>query len=236
VDARAPRLAAGRVIGIKSCPTPPRVLVADDQETNRSWLRELLSLIGFDVMEAMDGVEAVELWRTWKPDLVLMDLHMPVMDGHEAMRAIRREPRGDQVALIAISASVLEEDRQDVLRSGADAFVGKPVREGDLLSKIQVLLGLEYLHREEASPVTAGAPMAPVEAPGPALAQWPTDVLSAMREASERADIDRLRRLITDSKHSNESAASELLALVNRYDYEGLDRALGGSRARDKKS
>lgn len=237
VDARAPRLAAGRVVGIKSCPTPPRVLVADDQETNRGWLRELLSGIGFDVMEAMDGREAVELWRKWKPELVLMDVHMPVMDGHEAMRAIRREPQGDQVALIAISASVLEEDRQDVLRSGADAFVGKPVREGDLLSKIQVLLGLEYLHREDAPPVTTGAVTARGEALGPeALTQWPPGTLRAMREASERADIHRLRRLIADSAHSNESAASELLALVNCYDYEGLNRALGGSRARDEKS
>jgi len=227
--APAGRATPRRVIGIRSVDRVPRVLVVDDQELNRGWLLRLLAAVGFEVREAADGRDALETWRAWKPNLVLMDIRMPVMDGHKATRAIRCEPGGKDVAIIALTASVFEENRQDVLRSGADDFLGKPVREEELFDKIQAHLGLEYVRAVEDPP-----PAEPVQPPARdaeallagALARLPAATLRAMRKATWSGDIDRLRSLLIEAEGQLGPAAGALCAIAERYDYDGLHRVL----------
>jgi PAS domain S-box-containing protein len=208
----------------------PRILLVDDHEVNRGWLRELLTTIGFEVREATNGQEAVESWRAWKPDAVLMDVHMPLMDGHEATRVIRAEERGEDVVIIALTASVFREDRQDVLRSGADDFVGKPVREAELLEKIRTHLGIEYVYADvdAADAVKSAAPGRELLTPG-ALSSLPDATLRALRDATRGGDIDRLRTLIGELEDTTRPVADALRVLVDGFDYEGLHRALGPS-------
>ena len=226
--AAAPR----RVAGIKLAGAAPRVLLVDDQDANRGWLRQLLTLIGFEVREATDGREAVESWQAWKPELVLMDMHMPEMDGYEATRAIRRRPGGEDVVIIALSASAFAENRRDVLRNGADDFLGKPVREAKLLEKIREHLGLEYIYAGDP-PAGAGAAACGGEALSPeALARVPGHTLRAMREATRIGDLDRLRSLIAEAERTAGPAIGALHALADRFDYEGLRRTLGDGTSR----
>ncbi|WOB43656.1 response regulator [Thermoleptolyngbya oregonensis NK1-22] len=131
-----------------------RVLVVDDRLENRYILIGLLSPIGFEVVEAQNGQEALEKIQGFKPDLIMTDLAMPVMDGFELTRQIRQRPDFKDTPIIATSASVFENDQQQSLGVGCDAFLPKPIREHELLERLQVLLKLEwtYEHSSEKTP------------------------------------------------------------------------------------
>ncbi len=113
------------------------MLVADDQDSNRDWLCALLESVGFEVREAKNGHEALEIWQAWRPELVLMDMRMPLMDGYEATRQIRSAPGGDSTVIIAVTASTLDERMPAMMDAGVDDVVCKPFQEGHLFDKIQ---------------------------------------------------------------------------------------------------
>jgi len=125
-----------------------KVLVVDDKWENRSVLVNLLEPLGFEVLEATDGRDALSKAAEFKPDVIFMDLVMTVMDGFEATRRIRMLPELKGVVVIAVSASVFDFDQQQSREFGCDDFLPKPVREADLLEKLQVYLGLEWVYEE----------------------------------------------------------------------------------------
>jgi CheY-like chemotaxis protein len=132
------------IIGFKG--SKRKVLVVDDKWTNRSVLIHLLEPLGFEVLEVPNGLECLAQAREFKPDLIFMDLVMPVLDGFETTRRIRLLPELEGVVVIAISASVFDFDRQQSREVGCDDFLPKPVREADLLEKLRVYLGLEWVY------------------------------------------------------------------------------------------
>src|SRR6202521_3245723 len=126
-----------------------RVLIADDIEDNRQLLAQLLAPVGFEIRLATNGAEAVREFEQWRPHLILMDFRMPVMDGHEAIRRIRAMAGGADLKIIAVTASAMDDNRQELMGIGADDFVGKPFREAELFQKIHVHLGVEYVYAED---------------------------------------------------------------------------------------
>ncbi|MCX5827810.1 MAG: Cache 3/Cache 2 fusion domain-containing protein [Deltaproteobacteria bacterium] len=124
------------------------VLVVDDKDDNRAVLIDLLKPLGFDLSEAENGKEAVEKAKAIHPDLILMDIRMPIMSGYEAVQAIRRMSQLQDIAIIAISASVFDRDKQQSLLAGCTDFLRKPVRMKELLSILAAHLQLEWFHRE----------------------------------------------------------------------------------------
>jgi CheY-like chemotaxis protein len=116
--------------------SPIRVLVADDAPENRMVLTIMLRAAGHEVAEAVDGLEAVELFTSWAPDLVIMDLQMPRLDGPGAMRRIRALPGGDAVRMVAATANVFDDDRLDVIDAGGDGFLPKPFTKAQLLEVV----------------------------------------------------------------------------------------------------
>jgi polar amino acid transport system substrate-binding protein len=127
-----------------------RVLVVDDLDTNRDLLALLLTDTGFEVREAKNGAEAIEVFEEWQPQVILMDMVMPIMDGREATKRIKKTPQGPNTVSIAVTASAMEEEREAVLATGADAFIRKPLRDEELFETIQNLVGLEYNYAEES--------------------------------------------------------------------------------------
>ena len=123
-----------------------KVLVVDDRPENRYVLRDLLTPLGFEIILGENGEQEVELARSVKPDLILTDLIMPVMDGFEAVKAIRLFDQ--EVPIIAISASVWETEQLISLQIGCDAFLSKPVDTEKLFALIEKLLALEWLYEE----------------------------------------------------------------------------------------
>lgn len=133
-----------------------RILIVEDQLDNRQLLIKLLTPIGFNVCEAKNGREAIAFWSTWQPHLILMDLHMPVMDGYEAIRQIRQQEQAagnteeeskistSPTKIIALTADAFEETRADALTVGCDDFIHKPIQADRLLSRLAEHLGLYY--------------------------------------------------------------------------------------------
>ena len=165
-----------------------RVLIADDIEDNRELLVQILGPVGFEIRLACDGAQAVQEFEEWRPHLILMDFRMPVMDGHEAIRRIRAAAGGKEIKIIAVTASAMDENRQELMEIGADDFIGKPFRETELFRKIHAHLGVEYLYAEDP---TATA-QEEAELTPESLAGWPQDLIDLMREAVIGADLDQL--------------------------------------------
>ena len=138
------------IVGFKG--KPRRILVVDDVEINRIMLIDLLSPLGFDVFEAVNGKEGVAKALTERPDAILMDLVMPVMDGLEATRRIRQLPQLEDVVIIAVSASAFEQHRQDCLTAGCNFFIPKPIVADNMLEKLREYLQLEWVFEVDSSP------------------------------------------------------------------------------------
>jgi signal transduction histidine kinase/CheY-like chemotaxis protein len=123
-----------------------QVLIVDDKPENRAVLINLLAPLGFDIIEAVDGLDCVNKTREYKPELILIDLVMPIMDGFEATRQIRRIPDVKDVIIIMVSASVFECHKQQSMEAGCDDFLPKPIRADDLLKLLEKYLKLTWIY------------------------------------------------------------------------------------------
>ena len=119
----------------------PRVLYVEDNEMNRDMLSRRLQRRGFEVLIAGDGEQGVTLAAAEKPDLILMDLSLPVLDGWEATRRIKATPDTRHIPIIGLTAHAMAADRDKCLEAGCDDYDTKPVELGRLLEKIERLLG-----------------------------------------------------------------------------------------------
>ena len=135
-----------RVIALADRQTQYRILAVDDRPSNRILLSKLLQPLGFAVKEAENGKQALEIWETWNPHLIWMDMRMPVMDGYEATKYIKRTTKGNATIVIALTASALEEEKAIVLSAGCDDFVRKPFREEELFETMAKHLGVRYVY------------------------------------------------------------------------------------------
>ncbi|OUL19060.1 hypothetical protein BV378_33975 [Nostoc sp. RF31YmG] len=137
----------GQIIGIKDW--HPKVLVVDDKWANRSVIANLLSPIGFEIAEAIDGQEGWEKVWEFQPDLVLTDLLMPKLDGFALIKRIRESDAFKDIAIIVSSASVFETDQHRSLEVGGNDFLPKPVQAIDLFQKLRKYLHLEWVYEEK---------------------------------------------------------------------------------------
>lgn len=117
-----------------------RILVVEDQEDNRRILRDLLTSAGYQILEAVTGEEGVTLAERERPELILMDIQLPVMDGYEATRRIKANPALRHIPIIAITSYALSGDDEKALEAGCDAYVAKPYSPRELLAKIKQYL------------------------------------------------------------------------------------------------
>lgn len=144
----------GQIIGIKG--KQPKILVVDDRWENRSVVSSLLNLIGFEVLEAMDGNEGWQKILEFHPDLVITDLLMPNTDGFELIKRIRKSETFKDLIVIVSSASVFESDQYHSIEAGGNDFLPKPVLAVELLHKLQTHLQLEWIYEEQKSPMIPG--------------------------------------------------------------------------------
>src|SRR4051794_2248305 len=117
-----------------------RILVIEDHEDNRQILRDLLTSAGFDMIEAENGEEGVAAAVSQRPDLILMDIQLPIMDGYEATRRIKADANLSATPIIVITSYALSGDEAKASAAGCDAYVTKPYSPRDLLAKIRTFL------------------------------------------------------------------------------------------------
>ena len=119
------------------------ILSVEDNETNRRIVRDLFTRRGYRVIEAVDGEEGVVLAKREKPDLILMDLQMPRVDGFEATRRIKADPELSHIPIVAVTSYALSGAEEKAREAGCEDYVAKPFRPRELLAKVQQLLGKE---------------------------------------------------------------------------------------------
>ena len=216
--------AARRVIGLEPGTGPYRILVVDDSVDNRTLLFELLLSVGFEVTEAVNGVEALAAFERWSPHAVLMDLRMPVMDGYEATRRIKATAAGGATPVIAITASAFEEDHELVMAAGMYDHLRKPIRPEVLFEVLGKSLDLHYVFADEATTASGHLNATPLTVES--LAALPKDMVEAMRQAVEQGNMTHLMELISNVEKVDSVTAQGLQVLADQYDYEGLTRWL----------
>jgi two-component system cell cycle response regulator DivK len=116
------------------------ILVVEDQEDNRQIIRDMLSALEYQLAEAENGVEGLAAVANQKPDLILMDIQMPIMDGYEATRRIKADPATKCIPIIAVTSYALSGDEQEARDAGCDDYVPKPCSPRQLLAKIRQYL------------------------------------------------------------------------------------------------
>jgi signal transduction histidine kinase/CheY-like chemotaxis protein len=171
----------GTIVGYKG--NQRRILVVDDHWENRSVLVNMLAPLGFAMIEASSGSEALELIKTNPPDLVITDLVMPEMDGTELIRLVRQEPCWSDIKILASSASVSAGDRHKCLSAGSDDFLPKPVSATETLEKIAQFLHLEWVYKP--NPVS----QQPIIAP-------PPEVIEELYTLAMRGNLKEIGRQI----------------------------------------
>jgi len=118
----------------------PKILLVEDNEMNRDMLSRRLIRKGFDVVIAVDGIQGIAKARSETPDLILMDMSLPELDGWEATRRLKQDLSTCRIPIIALTAHAMSSDRQEALQAGCDDYDSKPVEFKRLLTKIDVLL------------------------------------------------------------------------------------------------
>lgn len=211
-----------RVIGLEPGQPAYKQLIVDDNWESRTLLAQILQPLGFEVREAANGEEAVRVWHEWKPRVIWMDMWMPVMDGYDATKQIKAAANGETTVVIAMTASMMEEERTATLSAGCDDFLRKPFRETEIFTMLTKHLGVQFVYEEE--PPAAVTPNA--EDIAELLAQVPPALLEQLRYATIRSEIALIRNVIDDIRTHQPAAADTLSAWANNFQYEKILNAL----------
>lgn len=212
-----------RVTGIKPGQSVFRLLVVEDNENSRNLLVKLLQVVGFEVQDAVNGQEAIEIWEQWQPHLIWMDMRMPVMDGFEATRQIKASSKGRETVVIALTASAFEEDRLKVLEHGGNDFVRKPFREAEIFEMMKKHLGVKYAYGEEdLSSNPQGVHQGIDNLVSEAMAELPAEMISTLIEATELSDAAMIEQVIKDIRVHNTELSEILADMANNFDYDKI--------------
>jgi CheY-like chemotaxis protein len=210
-----------RAIGLLPGQPPYRLLIVDDSAENRFVLRQLLGRVGFQVLEAADGREAVDMYEREQPHLIWMDLRMPGMDGNEAAGRIRGAESGRHTPIIALTAGVMGDEGSPSRSPVFDDWVYKPFREAEVFAILEKHLGVGFLYQPPAGPTaeadkgrerepltTADLTVLPME--------WLKEFFQTLRKGRPAELIDRIERISRD--HADLAGKLTELVRVHRFD------------------
>jgi signal transduction histidine kinase/DNA-binding NarL/FixJ family response regulator len=218
-----------RVIGLAEGQPDYRLLIAEDQPENRLLLRRTLEPLGFDLREAVNGQDAVALFEEWRPQLIFMDIRMPVMDGMEATRRIKATEAGKNTKIVAVTAHALEEERREILASGCDEFIRKPLREDELFDVIAKHLKVTFLYSEEkVTEAEKSTELQPSD-----LKNLPPDLIKELLSAVELLDRQLCLDMVNRISRFDEKIADRLHNMIEKLQYRELLRILDNLDPKD---
>ncbi len=207
------------VIGLAANQMVYKLLVVDDKAINRQLMVKLLSPLGFELKEASNGQEAIAIWEEWQPHLIWMDMRMPVMDGYEATRYIKSHIKGNATAVVALTASVLEEEKAIVLSAGCDDFIRKPFKESVIFESLTKHLGIQFIYESITTDI--------LNSSEPALSSQHFQVMSQawlqkLSETALEADSEQVLLLIKEIPETEEFLAKNLTKLARHFQFEKI--------------
>ena len=193
-----------QVLGLEPGQPEYRILVVDDRWENRRLLTKLLTPVGFQVREAENGLDAISIWSSWEPHLIWMDMRMPVMNGYEATKQIKSHLKGQATAIVALTASILEEEKAVVLGAGCDDFADYQPRSD---------ASLNYHFNGQLKEIESYVLKAE------SLSVMPADWVSQLNYAAIQLDTEQSLELIAQIPEKYTSLAKALQQKVNDFDF-----------------
>jgi signal transduction histidine kinase/CheY-like chemotaxis protein len=204
------------VLGLAPGQPAWRILVVENSPENRLLLTSLLTQAGFEVREAEDGEQAVAEFERCRPHFIWMDMRMPVLDGFEATRRIRALPGGDQVKIVAITASHFKEQRLKIQAAGCDEVVHKPYQSQEIFDMLSQQLGTRYRHEEPQAPPPSEPPVVSAEA----LATLPQAQRQALRAAALCLNKKKFDAALAEVQ--DQTLTKGLAALARSYQFNRI--------------
>ncbi len=203
-----------------------KILVVDDKPINRQLLVRLLAPLGFDLKEASNGQEAIVMWEAWQPHLIWMDMRMPVMDGYEATKYIKSTTQGNATAIIALTASVLEQERAIILSAGCDDFMRKPFKEREIFAALTKHLGVKYIYSDSVSEqVDASFDSAtPLD-----LSVMSDEWRSQIYEVALEGDSNRVTQLLREIPDQEAAIVKALERLAHQFQFDEMLELISSS-------
>lgn len=194
----------------------PRILVVEDDPVSRSVLVEMLTCVGFSVRSATNGVEGVTEQKSWRPDLIFMDIRMPVLDGLAATRRIRQSSGDKQPIVIAVTAHAFFEKQSNILDAGCETLIRKPFNEQEIFETIARYLDIAYCYAEDQ--------LVPIPQPDTARAivELPAELVDALRQAVLVLDVGETERLTRKIEEFDQATATTVRDLTRAYQYDKL--------------
>ncbi|MCI5223388.1 MAG: response regulator [Candidatus Electrothrix sp. AR4] len=221
-------LKLNRVIGLAPGQPSCRILVVEDIEENRNFLVKLLRSVGFEVREAADGKQGVETFNVWHPDLIWMDMRMPVMDGYEATKRIKATDEGGNTIIIALTAHAFGDERDKVLSIGCDDFISKPYVEEELFTAMEKHLGVRFIfENQDISQLDSALPGKPTDVLTPKdLAEVPKKIKAELLEVVGGLDQKGCLAILKKLYLTHKESASALRILIENYQFEEVENIL----------
>jgi signal transduction histidine kinase/DNA-binding NarL/FixJ family response regulator len=210
------------IIGVKG--KPPKILVVDDNLENRTVLVYLLSPLGFDLEQAINGREGLEKAIQWQPDLIITDLLMPEMDGFELIRKLRQSPLLKEKIIIASSASVYDTDKKKSLTVGSNSFLSKPIQAETLFEQLEYHLNLTWIYRDKIETIVEENYATDMVFP-------PIADLEKLYELSLIGDIDELEEqaaILAKSNAKLKPFITQMQIFLKKYQVDKLSEWLKG--------
>lgn len=218
-----------KVVGLVPGQKTYKILTVDDNLENRMLLVDLLEPIGFSLREAINGQEAIEIWREWKPDLIFMDMSMKVIDGYSATTQIKKEANEEnnaakEVKIIALTASVFEQDKEKVYSVGCDDLINKPFYENIIFEKLSEHLGIKFIYQESSKEDIFIADqnntsLTPIEIKN-RLEKLPRQTLKKMYYLLLAGKITSILELLENIEKHDSVLSKELQQMVANYQIE----------------
>ncbi|MEY3869111.1 MAG: hypothetical protein RLZZ338_3002 [Cyanobacteriota bacterium] len=197
-----------------------KILTVDDKPINRQLLIKLLTPLGFEMKEASNGKDAIALWEDWEPHLIWMDMRMPVMDGYEATKYIKSTTKGNATAVIALTASVLEEEKAITLTAGCDDFIRKPFTENLIFDILAKHLGVKYILEETSSPQFAHPAESVLTSEN--LTCMPQEWITQLYEAALEANAYLVLQLVEEIPQTETYLVKSLTKLARQFQFEQI--------------
>ncbi|MCK9627438.1 MAG: PAS domain S-box protein [Bacteroidales bacterium] len=215
-----------RVVSIADKTKIYKILVVDDKIENLQVAVTLLQLVGFNTEEAVDGKQAIEKVTLSKPDLILMDMRMPVMDGYEATRIIKTMDDVKDIPIVALTASTFEDERKRIEALKMQGYIRKPFRESDLFSTVGKILNISYIYEDEPQEIVPSNNDNETTLSEEQINKLPASFIKEMQDAISVADIDMVISLISDIEKDCPALSCKLREMANKYEYGQIEELL----------
>ncbi|MEB3283621.1 MAG: CheR family methyltransferase [Lyngbya sp.] len=211
-----------QIIGLAPDSPQYKIMIVDDQADNRQLLRLMLGSLGFEICEAENGSQAISQFEQHQPQLILMDIQMPEMDGLEAIQRIKTTPQGEATVIFAVSAFGFSDEQQEIIHRYCDDIISKPIRQDILLDKIGQCLGVSYVYASEESTEF------PEDNPEERLRiiqelnQMSDEWRSQLYDAAIACDLQRVLQLLEEIPEEKLPIKESLNQLADEYQFDAI--------------